>query len=524
MADKMTNDPKRNGTGRRWETSSRALRRRTGSGMESAVGGGVEAAQDKAPAAFKALARYLALASMAFSVGCSTIEEKKAEPAGAIPSGSESTPSDLVPLQLLGSLEEKATVDNYVAHALVNNPGLKSAFARWRAAAEKVPQARSLMDPSLRYNYAIETGGGPPSHRVELMQEFPFFGKLGLREKMALAEAWGAKAAYEQERLSLIRRVKEAYYEYYYLGRAIRVTEQNIELLKLMEEVASTKFRAGEAQQDVLKAQVELEKMRNELRSLENMRGAVAAKLNAELNRPIDTPLPWPEEVGQQNLKYPEEQILELAKTASWELRAMSFEVEKNQKMLALARREFWPDFGLGVAYMRNRMGAGGMMVSEEGEEAVEAMVSVNLPVWRKRLYAQVGEAKASLTAAIEAKQQKENALLSEIRFALYKYNDAVRQIRLYAETLIPKAEQALSASQAGYRAGHVDFVNVIDSERELLTFRLAYEEALAGHQQRIAELEMMVGQPLAEPTDRSQKSSPGEGPSEPALPVTEPR
>jgi len=461
------------------------------------------------------VALFLLLGSLALLPGCGILEEKGGGALEATPTQPAISPPAEAPSPRMPQLDQDSTIDDYLAYALMNNPGLKSAFDRWKAALEKVPQAKSLPNPSLGYSYfieSIETRVGPQQHRFELMQKIPFFGKLGLRGEVALAAAKADRARYEQETLNLLYRVKDSYYEYYYLGRAIRITEENVNLLTRLEKVASQQVRGGAAQQDMLKAQVELGKLRDRLESLQDMRGAVAAKLNAELNRPILSPVPWPKEVKKQKMRHPDDQILQLARTANWELTALSFEIEKSRKMLALARKEFWPDFGIGVGYIATgEARGGGMSPADSGKDAVAAMLSVSLPVWRSRLDAGVREARAALSATVEAKQQKENTLLSQVRFTLYRHNDALRRVRLYAETLIPKARQALDASDAGYRAGKVDFVNIIDSERELLAFRLAYERALVEHQQRMAELEMLVGQSLAGALQEGEKPPVGE-------------
>jgi len=445
--------------------------------------------------------------------GCGFVEEKGKEVSEAAVGVSETQRAARASRPQLPTLDENATIDDYLTYALLSNPGLRSAYDRWIAASQKVPQAKSLPNPTLGYGYfidSIETRVGPQQHRFELMQMIPFFGKLGLRGEAALSAARAARARYEQERLNLLYRVKDAYYEYYYLGRAIQITEENVNLLTRLERVASQQVRGGAAQQDMLKAQVELGKLRDRLESLRDMRAAVAARLNAELNRPTNAPVPWPKEVHEQVMRFPEDQILQLTRSANWELRALSSEIERNRKLVALSRKEFYPDFGVGVAYVATGEARGGMIPQDSGKDAVAAMLSLSLPVWRNRLHAGLREARASLAAAIEAKQQKENTLLSQVRFALYKHNDAVRQVRLYGDTLIPKAQQALDSSEAGYRAGKVDFVNIIDGERQLLAFRLAYERALAEHQQRMAELEMLVGRPLAQPIEEKEESSAG--------------
>jgi len=465
----------------------------------------------------------LLLGIVTLLTGCSTVEERGREPVQGRARESGISGGLEAGARRLPDLDANPSLDDYLTYALMNNPGIKAAYERWIAALHKVPQAKSLPNPTLGYSYfidSVETRVGPQKHRFELMQMIPFFGKLGLRGEAALAAAKATRARYEQERLNLIYRVKDAFYEYYYLGRAIEITRENVDLMIRLERVASQEVRGGAAQQDMLKAQVELGKLRDRLESLRDMRGAVAARLNAELNRPVLSPVPWPGEIKEQQMRFPEEQILQLTRAANWELRALSFEIERNRRLVALAGKEFWPDFGVGVGYVATGEARGGGMVPEDsGKDAVAAMVSLSLPVWRGRLYAGLSEARSGLAAATEAKQQKENTLLSQVRFALYRHNDAIRQTRLYGDTLIPKAQQSLKSSEAGYRGGKVDFVNIIDSERQLLAFRLAYQRALAEHQQRLAELEMSVGRPLAQAFEENGRPTTGgtEGESAPA-------
>jgi cobalt-zinc-cadmium efflux system outer membrane protein len=449
---------------------------------------------------------------LALVVGCSSVQNEGREPAARTAPSAEGEIGSSPVTQPMPQLDEDATLHDYLTYALLNNPGLKSSFERWTSALERIPQARSLPDPVVNYGYfirSIQTRVGPQRHRIELMQKIPFFGKLGLRENAALAEAKAAAAHFEQEKLNLLYRVKSVYAEYSYLGQAIRITEENVDLMSRLEEVASQRFRAGAAQQDVLKAQVELGKLTDRLASLQDMRHAVAAKLNAELNRPIASLVPWPDKLAEQTVALSQEQILQLARAENQELKALSFEVQKSEAMLALARKEYWPDFALGVGYIATgEAQAGPMAPADSGDDAIAAMVSVNLPIWGARLSAGVRGARAAMEATIYAKQQMENMLLSKVRFALYKYDDALRQLRLYEKTLIPKAEQAIAASEAGYRSGKVEFVNIIDGERNLLAFRLAYEGALMEQHQRLAELEMLVGRPL-EATPAAETESP---------------
>ena len=58
-----------------------------------------------------------------------------------------------------------------------------------------------------------------------------------------------------------------------------------------------------------------------------------------------------------------------------------------------------------------------------------------------------------------------------------------------------PLSQQSLQSARANYTAGKVDFLRLIDAERQFHGQRERYYEALADYQRRQAELERAVGQ-----------------------------
>jgi outer membrane protein TolC len=102
------------------------------------------------------------------------------------------------------------------------------------------------------------------------------------------------------------------------------------------------------------------------------------------------------------------------------------------------------------------------------------------------------------MAASIEhQKIDTENTLLARAAQSYYDYNDSIRRIRLYRDTLIPKGEELLQASETAYKAGTIDFLSLIDSQRLLLDYYLSYQRALADNRQKLVELEMLVGTEL---------------------------
>ena len=140
-------------------------------------------------------------------------------------------------------MTESSGLSDYLAYAALNNAGLKAAFERWKAAVEQVPQAESLPDPKFTYGYFIEeveTRVGPQRQKFGIMQVFPWFGEIEARTDVASAKAKAARKGYEAIKLKLFFGVKDAFYEYAYLARAIEIARDNLELLKHFEEVPFT--------------------------------------------------------------------------------------------------------------------------------------------------------------------------------------------------------------------------------------------------------------------------------------------
>jgi len=400
----------------------------------------------------------------------------------------------------LPTLDENSTLHDYLTYAALDNPGLKSAFDRWRAALEKVPQAKSLPDPKLSYTeyvQAVETRVGPQQWNVSLAQTFPWFGTLGLQGRAATHAAEVARHQYEAAKLKLLYQVKHVYYEYYYLGRAVAVTEENVQLLTHLESVARARYRAGEAPHSTLiRAQVELGKLQDHLRALRDLQEPVVARLNAALNRDSEAPVPWPKELPENDTAVTSEQLLEWLRQGNPELKALDFVALKEADSIALARKNRYPDITLGVTYIStdDALMPG---TSESGKDPVLAMLSVNVPIWARKYGAVEREAKARLDSALNERRNRENSLVADLKMAWYNFRDAERKIALYEETLIPQADQGLKVTQEAFKTGQADFLDLIDAQRTLLEFQLMYERALVNRAQRLAELEMLVGREM---------------------------
>ena len=178
------------------------------------------------------------------------------------------------------------------------------------------------------------------------------------------------------------------------------------------------------------------------------------------------------------------------------EMRALVHETAGAEHAVDLARKDFYPDFSLGVDYIDT----GSARVSgipDSGQDAVLVGISLNIPLHRGKYNAAERAARLRLRSAAQRRQDLGNTLAARAATVLYRLRDAERKIDLYRDALIPKANQSLAATETAYRGGTASFTDFVDAERVLLEFELSFERALADHGQQRAALEQLVGRAL---------------------------
>lgn len=456
------------------------------------------------------------IAAVAIMQGCQTPFDRHPQyqlneprqPNQAVASGSGGSSRISVPdpeARALLSLDEDAELADYLAYAAANSPALRAAFHRWVATVERIPQVTSLPDPMLGYGYFLEdftARRAMEQHVFEISQTFPWFGKLKLRGDAASLAADAAAHEYEGVRLALFLDIRRAYYELYQLGREIEITQDNLSLLQQFESVARAQFRVGgAAHADVVRAQVELGRMEDRLRQLEQLRRPAAARFNAVLGRAADAPVVWPSQIAAERLDTDATQLeIHLAR-ANPRLLALETEVERGRIQSDLARRDFYPDVTLGGMY------------ALRGDDPLLVSAMINVPIWRGRYEAAVREARAGRITAAYSRKDQQNRLSADLHEALFDHDDAQRRIDLYRNTLLPKARESLQASLAGFQGGTTTFLALLDAERTLLEFELAASRADTDRAIALARLDALVGQPVprtsAAPVD-SPEDQPG--------------
>ncbi len=390
------------------------------------------------------------------------------------------------------SAREPILLQNLLRSAVAHNPEIQAARQQWEAASHRIPQARALDDPSLSvqwWNTPESLNLGQSQNTIiGLSQKLPFPGKLALKEDVASRSARIAELALLAKERDITARLKRGYYELWYAHKAIQIHHEQISLLSTFLESALAKFRTGKGSQtDVLKAQVELSTVHQQLPVLEQRRETAEGAVNTLINQDPRTPLGQPQEPSAVRFDKDLDELFRAAATTRPEVQAAGLTIERNERAHALAQRQYYPDVTVGVQRFQNY----------QAQDGFGAMIGVNLPFsfWSKPKYdAGVQEAAASVAAARADLQSWENLTKFQIRDVLAKVRAAWEVGVLYRTTVLPQARGSLASARAAYRTGRTDFLNLLEADRAVRDFELASARALADWQQRIAELEQVVG------------------------------
>jgi outer membrane protein, heavy metal efflux system len=406
-------------------------------------------------------------------------------------------------------------VETYISYALSQNPDIEVARKWVDAAAYRVPQVASLRDPTFgvtAFPSPVETAAGRQQVSLTASQHLPWFGKLGTKAAAAEADTNVARARLAAAELEVIEQVKQAYYELYFIQRAIGITEDNRRLLLDFVHIAESKYRTGRAsQQDVLRAQVEISNLDNQLIRLRQQLDSSQAKLARLMHISPDTPVRALGQPPQQQIPHDLQRLYEQAVAAQPELHAQLAAVQRERHSVDLARLEYYPDLTAGATWIGTS--TSGISPVANGEDPVLLGFSVNVPIYRTRLDAGVREAESRVVAST---RQYDSLLDRTAESVKDLYTRAISQydlVKLFHDDIIPKAEQALEISRSDYQVGELDFLTVIDNWQQLLRFQIAYHRVESQLQQTLAALERIVGGQLqtVSPIEHVPPSPPSE-------------
>ncbi len=392
--------------------------------------------------------------------------------------------------------EEKPFGPQDLLNGLIqNNPEIQAARSRFEAATKRPSQAGTLPEPTARYT---NFGVGHPFSRLNasefayqgfgVSQEFPFPGKLALASEEAKREAEGVQQNYRAVVLDVTARLKVAYYEWLTVNKAIELTRKHGDLLSRFEEIARNRYTVGKGlQQDVLKAQLEVSTLEQQLAMLDERRQRAEAEIASLLAAP-SVVLRAPGEIQPSAFSISLDELIR-ATNDSPRVRAEQKMVDARAVGINRSLKDFRPDFGVNLEWDHT----GGTF-----PEHYMATVEVKIPIYyaRKQRYA-LEESYSKLREAKQNYQAAQQQSIYQVKDQYLSIQSSERILNLYKTTLIPQAQLTVDSSASPYEVGSIDFLTLLANLTNLISLDRQYYDELARHEEAIVRLEPIVGKEL---------------------------
>jgi len=404
------------------------------------------------------------------------------------------------------ALKFKRQLAGFIAEALKNNPQLASAAKKVSAFKERPSYAYSLDDPRIRLGllnfptdpFLSDKFTNMTQKKISIMQKFPFFGKRGLRRDIASREMDITKEEYKDLERSLIEQIKKSTYELCFLTVAIQITKENKDLLKIFIKIAETKYATGTGiQHDVIKAQVELSKLIDEVITLKQKRETERAKLNTLMNRLPQAPLNFSHGIRKSDFKYTLEELQSLALENRPQLKGIARLVERYRASKKLAQKEYYPDFDVGISYSQ-RSGDESGSPEVKRPDFFSGFVTMNVPLWYKtKQERKVAEEGYNVGRAERLYDSVKNNIFFKIKEIYDKEKEKGKLLILFRTAIIPQARQSLNSALDAYTVDKVEFLTLLDAQIALQNWQIKEHRLLTEYEANLAELERVVGKEL---------------------------
>jgi outer membrane protein TolC len=416
-------------------------------------------------------------------------------------------PSSLLAASLIWA---PPALNELIEEGLTQNKEIQSLEAQVESLKEEVPFAGALDDPRLGLAIlnlptdSFSFDEEPMTQKqISIAQKIPWFGKLDLKSQGATLKALRQKAILDAKRLELEKKIAISYYELGFITSSLETNKRLIEIVNQLLRVAETRYGTGRGlQQDVLQAQVEVSKLLDEKITLEKRRRTLADRINELLNREhfmVVEPLTGLEFM---DLQLNPEELTSMALQENPQLRVKQTEIDIVQIGIDLAKKDYWPDMDLKLAYGQRDEDRTGRSLPD----FVSAQVVVNIPIWQKTR--QDSKLSSTLKAREAAEKSYRNLVKSlpfQVDALITEIRDTQKNYKLFTDALLLQADQWARSSQAAYEVGSLEFNTMLDAQIRLLRFELQADKYLFDIYRKRAELEEVLGGSI--PMNKTGKS-----------------
>lgn len=397
--------------------------------------------------------------------------------------------------ELDARLADGATLEAVTRAALERSPALAESTARRRAASERASEADRLPDPEFKYEqwgvplskpYALQRSD---TLMFGLRQSFPAPGARQARARMAGEEVHIAEHERRATERDLVRRVRQAYFDYYEADRALALHDEHVGVAEQTIAQLRASYEVGRGdQRELLKALVELSRLHTAVAETKRQRDVSRHLLNTLMARAPDAPLGPPALALPSSARDAERAALaaDPAKERP-EVAAAHSSVRRSQSALEAARHAARrPGFMVGADYW--------LMPMLDSPHAYGAMVAMSLPWLNPARRAEVRAAEASVRADHHAAAAAEDVARFEQHQAVAGLRAALQSLEILEKHVLPQADKSLQAQRSAFAVGQSDLLGFLEALGSLFQVRLEHSRAVARVMSQLAEVEFASG------------------------------
>jgi outer membrane protein TolC len=384
-----------------------------------------------------------------------------------------------------------------LAEAEKNNPQIEAARQNWQAAKQVPTQVSTLPDPQFTLQH-LSVGSPRPFAGYSnsdfayiglgVSQDIPYPGKLKLRGEIAKRDADVSQQQIESVHRAVAAEVKAAYFQLAYLSKTLTILESDGELPKQVEQAADARYRSGMGtQQDIVQAQLQKTKLVREIAMHHLEVGKIETRLKELLNRPQDSPDVEPADLTETPLPQSYDELFTAAKAQNPELAASQKMIDKQSLQVALARKDFYPDFN--VQYMWQRTDP------TQFRAYYMLSVGVRVPIYRSRKQKpELAQAQTEVLRAKSELEMRSQRVASELHEQYVIAQQTAEILKIHREGLAPQARSEFQAGLASYQSNKQDFQAVLTAFLDVLHLDEEYWQNLAEYETAIGRIEQTTG------------------------------
>jgi outer membrane protein, heavy metal efflux system len=393
---------------------------------------------------------------------------------------------------------QSLTVEQAVAEAIQNNPGLVAQRANVSIAEARILAARLRPNPVLSTGgdhvdvlgtgFSEENGGGPFEYTVRT----DFLLERGKKRQSRVEVAERSRAVVELEFLDAMRLValdvQNAAVDVLLAKENLALARENLESANRIVDTNMVRVRTGDiAEVELIRSRVAALQFSNSVRRAELAERAAQTRLKSLLGRAANpAPIAIAGELRRNQATHSRAELAGGALTSRPDMQALRRDAERASAEVRLQTAQSKVDYTVGTEY-RRQQGVNGR------SNSVGFFLSTELPVFNRN-QGEIERARQELRQSEARVRALELAIRSEVESAYDQWEASRDLLAGIEKQMLGEAREVREVTDYSYRRGEATLLELLDAQRAFNETMQAFNEARAEHARSLYLLDAVSG------------------------------